>query len=156
MSLSDLASLGSFVSGLAVLATLVFLLLQTRQNTLALQRAEANATQAQISAWRIPIINSREVAKLLTSAGSEGVDDVDLLRFNFLMSEIVWSFVHVWSRDRAGLLPMGGWMPVGGLLAQRLSTGRGPTWWEQNKSTVPPAFRVDVDNLLASMRSGSS
>src|SRR5215472_12136886 len=32
MSLSDLASLGSFVSGLAVLVSLVYLALQTRQN----------------------------------------------------------------------------------------------------------------------------
>src|SRR5215472_13261165 len=34
MSLSDLASLGSFVSGVAVLATLVLLLLQMRQSNL--------------------------------------------------------------------------------------------------------------------------
>jgi len=32
MSLSDLASLGSFVSGVAVLASLIYLALQTRQN----------------------------------------------------------------------------------------------------------------------------
>ena len=34
MSLSDLASLGSFVSGLAVVVTLIFLLLQMRQSNL--------------------------------------------------------------------------------------------------------------------------
>ena len=32
MSLSDLAALGSFVSGFAVLASLIYLALQTRQN----------------------------------------------------------------------------------------------------------------------------
>lgn len=33
MSLSDLASIGSFVSGVAVLASLIYLALQVRQNT---------------------------------------------------------------------------------------------------------------------------
>ena len=37
MSLSDLASLGSFVSGAAVLASLVFLFFQTRQMTSRVQ-----------------------------------------------------------------------------------------------------------------------
>lgn len=39
MSLTDLASLGSFVSGIAVVITLIFLAVQTRQNTLALRAA---------------------------------------------------------------------------------------------------------------------
>ena len=38
MSLSDLAALGSFISGIAVIVTLVFLLVQTRQ-TLKNQRS---------------------------------------------------------------------------------------------------------------------
>src|SRR5450432_1219612 len=41
MSLADLASIGSFISGLAVLISLIYLSLQIRQNTLA-QRATAH------------------------------------------------------------------------------------------------------------------
>src|SRR5262249_46462438 len=42
MSLSDLASLGSFVSGLAVLVSLVFLYFQVRQVTAQVRQAERN------------------------------------------------------------------------------------------------------------------
>jgi hypothetical protein len=42
MSLSDLASLGSFVSGLAVLASLVLLFLQMRQMTEQVRQSENN------------------------------------------------------------------------------------------------------------------
>jgi hypothetical protein len=38
MSLSDLAAIGSFVSGLAVLASLIFVGFQLRQNTQAVRR----------------------------------------------------------------------------------------------------------------------
>ena len=48
MSLADLASLGSFVSGVAVAITLIFLVIQMRQNTLAVRAA---ASQALSSAY---------------------------------------------------------------------------------------------------------
>jgi hypothetical protein len=43
MSLTDLSSLGSFVSGVAVVITLIFLVIQMRQNTLAVRAAASQA-----------------------------------------------------------------------------------------------------------------
>ena len=55
MSLSDLASLGSFVSGAAVLASLVFLFFQMRQMTEQVRQAEKNQ-QAAIRQGRAAIL----------------------------------------------------------------------------------------------------
>src|SRR5215469_1673004 len=52
MPLSDLASLGSFVSGVAVLISLVFLYFQVRQVTAQVRQAERNQ-QASIAHTRI-------------------------------------------------------------------------------------------------------
>ena len=41
MSLDELASLGEFIGGIGVLATLVFVAVQLRQNTRAIQRSNA-------------------------------------------------------------------------------------------------------------------
>src|SRR5579871_6817411 len=54
MSLSDLASLGSFVSGVAVTVSLIYLIVQTRQNVrhtraLIQQGASARTTQIALS-----------------------------------------------------------------------------------------------------------
>lgn len=46
MSLADLSSLGSFVSGVAVVITLIFLVIQMRQNTLAIRAAASQALSA--------------------------------------------------------------------------------------------------------------
>jgi anaerobic selenocysteine-containing dehydrogenase len=46
MSLTGLAAIGSFVSGIAVLASLIFVGFQLRQNTKAI-RAEASQAHAQ-------------------------------------------------------------------------------------------------------------
>jgi hypothetical protein len=54
MTLSDLAALGSFVSGVAVMVSLVFLYFQVRQVNLQVRQAERNqrATIAQVRAGR--------------------------------------------------------------------------------------------------------
>src|SRR5665213_4361095 len=50
MTLTDLAAIGSFISGVAVVVTLVFLLLQTRQNTRAIRAAASQAHAANYQA----------------------------------------------------------------------------------------------------------
>src|SRR5476651_2727091 len=142
MTLSDLASIGSLVSGVAVLITLVFLLIQTRQNTAALLRGEANATQAQASAFRLAIINNREVARLLTVrlASDGNLDEIDEMRLRQLLSEIVWFSQHIWARQQRGLLTKGEWERGTAIVTDLLVTRRGAAWWDQNKASFPPGF----------------
>ena len=53
MSLSDLAALGSFVSGIAVVVTLVFLLLQMRQQTQSLRASTQQGRAARIAEYTL-------------------------------------------------------------------------------------------------------
>ncbi len=75
MTLSDLASMGSFVSGLAVLASLIFVGFQLRQNT---QAVRASASQAHSQNWHqitLPVIESGDFARILRL----GLDDIKCL-----------------------------------------------------------------------------
>jgi hypothetical protein len=151
MSLSDLASIGSFVSGIAVVITLIFLLLQIRQNTRALQRAEANATQSQASNFRLAIINNREVAAMMAAATAPdgALDKVDELRFSTMMSEIVWFSYHIWDRQRLGLLPaVLEWERSAPLIINLFVTTRGAQWWSGNRASFPPTFGRDIDKAM--------
>jgi len=71
MSLSDLASLGSFISGVAVLVSLVFLYFQLRQVNAQVQQAEKNqqaAIQQATNHKRIDLLRDRSVNPLLGEA----------------------------------------------------------------------------------------
>jgi hypothetical protein len=64
MSLTDLAAIGSFVSGMAVLASLIFVGFQLRQNTKAIR---AEASQAHAQNWQqitMQIAGSLEAARI--------------------------------------------------------------------------------------------
>ncbi|HEY1614479.1 MAG TPA: hypothetical protein VGF97_12385 [Rhizomicrobium sp.] len=72
MSLSDLAAIGSFVSGLAVLASLIFVGFQLRQNT---QAVRAGASQAHTQNWQqitLAVTESGEFARIWRL----GLDDI--------------------------------------------------------------------------------
>jgi hypothetical protein len=83
MSLSDLASLGSFVSGAAVLASLVFLFFQMRQMTEQVRQTEKNqrALIAHGRVNRASDINMRLTDPALAEAvwkANTGADDLSL------------------------------------------------------------------------------
>jgi hypothetical protein len=75
MSLSDLAAVGSFVSGVAVLASLIFIGFQLRQNTRAVRAA---ASQAHSQGWHqitLPVVESDDFARVWRL----GLEDIDRL-----------------------------------------------------------------------------
>ena len=75
MSFSDLAAIGSFVSGVAVLASLIFVGFQLRQNT---QAVRAGASQAHSQNWQLitlPVIESGDFARIWRL----GLDDIESL-----------------------------------------------------------------------------
>jgi len=129
------------------------LLIQTRQNTLELNRAESNATQTAASVFRMAIVNSKDVARVaIAGMTDEGeLDRIDVLRFLTLVDEITWFSVLIWQRQRIGLIPRGQWERNYSVLGILL-TRRGAVWWDQNKASFPPGFAEDVDNAIAAQQ----
>ena len=154
MTLSDLAAIGSFVSGVAVVITLVFLVIQMRLNTAALKRAEYNAAQTAASAFRMTIVDNRDVATLLTAALAQNgnLDETDNLRLQHLLTEILWFSWLVWDRQQTGLFSKDDWKATTPLFTDLLIAEQGAAWWNHYKSGCPPAFRADVDTAIAARR----
>src|SRR5215472_16155920 len=88
MSLSDLASLGSFVSGIAVLASLVLLFFQMRQMTEQVKQSERNqqaAVQQARNHKRIDSLRDRSVDDGLSEAlrlANERPDDMTPIQYS--------------------------------------------------------------------------
>jgi hypothetical protein len=150
MTLADIASIGSLVSGVAVLISVVYLAAQVRQNTASLQRAEANETQNQASVFRSSIVNNRDVAEFWTTGlKADGVlDEVDELRFQTLATEQFWWSYHLWDREQRGIMPKGSWTTMSPWLLGMLISVRGAKFWALHKSVTPRDYVEVVDRAL--------
>jgi hypothetical protein len=96
MTLSDLSNLGSFVSAIGVVASLIFVGMQLKQNTRAVR---ATASQAHIANWQgmlTPIIEHAEVAGIWRRglSGMTNLTDDERVRF-IIMVGGVFRYIEV-------------------------------------------------------------
>jgi hypothetical protein len=124
-----------------VVVSLIFVGLQIRQNTGALERNEHNSTMAQWTVIRMAIARNRDLAELMTAG---------LLRLEQMLAEHAWAAFHIWDRTQRGIFAKGTFEATGGaLLCGLLRTPGGGTWWRSAKQTgFPPGFVLEVDAVL--------
>ncbi|HUO89129.1 MAG TPA: hypothetical protein VMU08_08140 [Rhizomicrobium sp.] len=154
MSLSDLASLGSFVSGVAVLISLVYLALQVRQSR---QHTAAQISQARVHAGmqnQELYIQGPGVPDLVLRVAQGGGDmtDADWMRFHFLLSN---SFVMVedeFRQFKAGLISA---ERHNGFVRRFSASFQNPAYraaWTMQREGFEPDFRAFMDSLVQQAR----
>jgi hypothetical protein len=159
MSFEQLSYLAQIVASVRVVVSLIFVGLQIKHNTGALQRNEHNSTMAQWTVIRMAIAKNRGIAELMTAGlhGERPLDAADQLRLEQMLAEYAWAAFHIWDRTQRGVFPKGTFEAAcGPLLCDVLRTERGGTWWRSAKHTgFIPGFVLDVDAVLAK-NSGAS
>src|SRR5437870_7631805 len=153
MSFEQISYLAQIVASVGVIVSLIFVGLQIRQNTAAIERNEHNSTMAQWTVIRMAIAGNRDIAELMTAGlrGEGALDAADQLRLEQFLSENVWAAFHIWDRTQRGVFPKGTFeLTCGPHLSGLLRTVRGGAWWRSAKETgFIPAFVADVDAVLA-------
>lgn len=153
MTLEQVFFLSQTIGAVAVVASLIFVGRQIKDNTKALQRHEHNNTMAQWTVVRMAIVNSREVAELMTAGlhGERQLNAAEQLRLEQFLQEQTWACFHIWDRTQRGIFPQGTFELTGGAyLRGVLMTVGGGTWWRSARHVgFVPAFVAYVDALLA-------
>jgi hypothetical protein len=159
MSFEQLSYLAQIVASIGVIVSLIFVGLQIKHNTGALQRNEHNSTMAQWTVIRQAIARNRGIAELMTAglSGERALDAADQLRLEQMLQEYAWASFHIWDRTQRGVFPKGTFeATAGAFLCGLLTTPRGGTWWRNAKHMgFIPGFVLDVDAVLAK-NSGAS
>ena len=153
MSFQQVSDLAQIVASIGVIVSLIFVGLQIRHNTGALQRNEHNATMAQWTVIRMAIAKDRDIAELMTAGihGERSMDAADQLRLEQMLQEYAWASFHIWDRTQRGVFPKGTFEATAGvMMCDLLRTSRGEAWWCSAKHVgFIPGFVADVEALLA-------
>src|SRR6187455_3610818 len=152
MTWDAIVAISQLIAAVGVILSLIFVGLQIKQNTRALQRAEHNSTMEQWTVIRQAIAQNRDIAELMTAGlgGERALDAADQLRLEQMLQENAWAAFHIWDRTQRGVFPKGTFELTGGaLLCHVLGTTRGGAWWQDAKNTgFIPGFVRDVDGML--------
>ncbi len=157
MELETLASIGEFLGGFAILLSLLYLVINLRQNTSqlkenakTLKRAEMRGSWEQHDRFRIATLD-RDLAQLFINglSGKEELDPADGHRFSNLMTMMTYSIENNWEISKQGLDEDGDvYERIGPAVANLYNSPGGRRWWERSKRVFKPGFVKSIDENI--------
>ena len=157
-TIQDFGALGEVVGALGVIATLAYLALQIRQNTLAMRSAAVNATITALREPRQAIFESEEMTSIFFAGNNNpnALDEVSQLRYRLVMQNIVDAMLEVYSQTLSTNFSPETWFTQGVTLVERILNTNGGRWfWKNYANTYPPSFCAEVDRVLQGLDAAS-
>lgn len=141
MNWDAIGAVGEVVGAIAVVATLIYLSVQTRQNTKAVQHATARGVTEDANAWRYRIIDNPEVSELLRGGlrDPDALSPNDKYRFRMLMDALVFHWQHAFEA--------GSPIPTTNI-TRMLETPGGAWYWARARDVMNSGFIGYVDDLI--------
>ena len=141
-------AIGAFaetISAIAVVVTFVFLTIQLRQNTRAIEHATNRAVFEDAYTWMYKVAENPEMAELyLAGMNGEELSTRDRLRFALLLNTL---FVHWNHAFESGAFEIVNNSQIAGVLARP----GGAAYWERTVAadsiSLSPGFIAHVDSL---------
>ena len=149
MSLSDLAAIGTFISALAVLGSLIFVGFQLRQNT---QAVRAAASQAHSQNWQtitVSVIENGEFARIwrIGLDNIESLTDDERVRFFAFAGSTLRFFEGARLQWRHGQLDKEHWHNVERTAIDFSATPGFKDYWAARHHWLSPEFQHWYDSL---------
>jgi hypothetical protein len=143
MDLTQLANLGEFIGGVAVLVTLIYLAVQVRQTNKTISASAFHGITGHVLALHSLLLQDREMADLTVRgrSGLENLDEVERLRFGLGASAVLHVTNDIFEYYRTGLMKQSQWNNWEHIVAQNAA---------RDTATIGPTTRVST--LRASKR----
>ncbi len=156
MDLTQLANLGEFIGGVAVLVTLVYLAVQMRQNVHQVSEQNRFATWSEVARafdeFRKLVAGDRALTSIWLRGRENlrSLDQEERLRFDYLALQILWTFARMPLLGRQEYLEAN--ILEKGMASLPVYAG-GPgmeEWWHTSEyqAQFPPKFVAFVDANL--------
>jgi hypothetical protein len=156
VTLTDLASLGSFVSGVAVLASLVFLYFQVRQVTQQVLQTERNqrailqqGRAARSVGLALEVASSASLADAVQRVLSGDADTpaTAFSQFFFWASALVTGFEDTYFQHSRGMLDDEAFESAVAMMSRQLANESFRATWRAMRAAKSAGFREFVDQL---------
>jgi hypothetical protein len=151
MNWDAVGAIGEIVGAGAVVLTLIYLTVQLRQNTKAVQHSSERGAFEDGQAWLYRMVENPEIASLYRlGLMNDELSPDNAMRFRFLMQLLFNHWHHVRRHDVSGLVSVS---DISGVL----STPGGSRYWkrarQQELSEMDPEFVQFLDDILANVES---
>ena len=150
MNWDALGAIAELIGAIAVVATLIYLAAQIRQNTLSNRNAALQTVSSQYADWLSTIIENEAVARIYR-AGLEDFNQLtqeDRIRFGMLLTHLCRACDAQYHQHTTNALPQEMWESTLESLVGVLEKPGGSTWWSNYGARFSPSFYSAVSGVL--------
>ena len=145
--LEDLGNLGDFVGGIAVVATMIYLAIQIRQNTRTMQTTSFQDLSDHHSNILLAMMTDESMRQVLLLGRKQAWSDMDdetRMQFGSMVMQQMRSHFNAWTLFEAGMITEEQRATFDVSLSRILASKAFDEWWDHQGSAFPPAFREFV------------
>ena len=158
MNWDAVGALSELVGAVAVVATLIYLSKQIRQNTLTNQNAALQTISSQYADWLARIIDSDDVARIYRIGLSEAekLNDEERIRFGMLLTHLCRASDAQYHQYLSNALPEELWISTRTSITHIFKKPGGLVWWNKFGSTFSASFMEEIERELEKSKSPSN
>ena len=150
MNWDAIGAVAEVIGALAVLITLIYLALQIRQNTRAINSSALDSTVNTISIARQSIYENDDVARayLKGLAAPEELDELERLKFRLLLHNLMLSESNIFAQTKFSDLTNSEWQAQTTVIKRVLNSPGGSWFWNEYAEEFDSDFRAEIDRLM--------
>ncbi len=141
MTIEMLGNLGEFIGSIAVLITLVYLAIQTRQSVKTAQQSSHSDILSRRQELMMLLTKDREFIEIWSKGCSgQTLDSIDAQRFTSFAMSFLSHTQDTYIQYKAGLIDKEVWEAEESIMAVSFTQPGFLDWWEHGQQFVTPAF----------------
>ena len=149
MNIMELGALGEFVGSIGVIATLVYLAIQIRQNSRTLQSTSFQESTNSLNYINMQAATDSELIRVVASDKSfDEFDPEDKARYGLLMLSIFRVTETTFYQRNEGTVAMAGWTRQEATLRRQLLSPLVRDWWRSTPFGFTPEFTTLVEGVI--------
>lgn len=150
VNLEHLGNLGDFIGGIAVVVTLIYLAVQVRHNTAALNKASRQEIAESLRAFQRPFGLHASVAELFLRGlrGYSELSQPERFQFGCLMTDQGLHFQEAFALHESGSLDRETYETYLNLFAGFVATPGGGAYWAETSPLYPRRMVTAVDQRI--------
>ena len=151
MDLTQLANVGEFIGGVAVLATLIYLAVQVRTSALEQRVTAAREATRELAGVLQSVVTTSERAELFLAGMTDmsGLEPAQRLRFSAIVGHLVRLFEQLFYQNQAGRVDPEVWEGFDQQLHDLAAYPGIEAWWPTRSHWYGRRFRVYFDSHLS-------
>jgi hypothetical protein len=144
------SAIGQIIGALGVFLTLVYLALQIRQNTKAVQASAVDASISKVTSVRQSIYENADVCEIYAKGlvAPDDLDEESQTRFRILMHNILLAISNIYSQTHLAGLSSSMWESQLVLLRRVVTSPGGQWFWKEYQLEFDENFRRQIEAIL--------